>query len=117
MDLQDPSRKMSKSDDSDKGCIYLLDDIKKAKKKIMSAQTDSVNIVQYDPENQAGISNLLTIYASLKNISIKDAEALFKDYRYGDFKKAVAEEVEILLTDIQSKYNDIVNSNLYWNNV
>ena len=112
MDLQDPNKKMSKSDESDKGCIYLLDDIKKAKKKIMSAQTDSINIVQYDPENQAGISNLLTIYASLKNISIEEAEELFKDYRYGDFKKAVAEEVEILLSDIQSKYNDIVNSNL-----
>lgn len=112
MDLQDPSKKMSKSDESDKGCIYLLDDPKKARKKIMSAQTDSVNEVNFDPENQPGISNLLTIYASLTNISIKDAELKFKDYRYGDFKKEVAEEVVKLLTEIQDKYQSIQESDI-----
>ena len=112
MDLQEPNKKMSKSDESDKGCIYLLDDPKKARKKIMSAQTDSVNQVNYDPENQPGVSNLLTIYASLTNTSIKDAEVKFKDYRYGDFKKEVAEEVVKLLEDIQSKYNDILQSDI-----
>lgn len=112
MDLQDPNKKMSKSDESDKGCIYLLDDIKTARKKIMSAQTDSVNKVNYDPENQAGISNLLTIYAALTNISIKDAEAKFKDYRYGDFKKEVAEEVVKLLEDLQEKYHEVLSSNI-----
>ncbi len=112
MDLQDPSKKMSKSDESDKGCIYLLDDPKKARKKIMSAQTDSVNEVNFDPENQPGISNLLTIYASLTNISIKDADLKFKDYRYGDFKKEVAEEVVKLLTEIQDKYQSIQESDI-----
>ena len=112
MDLQDPSKKMSKSDESDKGCIYLLDDPKKARKKIMSAQTDSVNEVNFDPENQPGISNLLTIYASLTNVSIKDAELKFKDYRYGDFKKEVAEEVVKLLTEIQDKYQSIQESDI-----
>lgn len=112
MDLQDPTKKMSKSDESDKGCIYLLDDPKKARKKIMSAQTDSVNAVNYDPINQPGISNLLTIYAALTNCTVQDAEAKFKDYRYGDFKKEVAEEVVSLLEDIQSKYDDIINSDI-----
>lgn len=112
MDLQDPSRKMSKSDQSDKGCIFLLDSPKKARKKIMSAQTDSIDKVQFDPENQAGISNLLTIYAALKDITIKDAESLFKDYRYGDFKKAVADEVVILLEQLQKDYQEIINSNI-----
>ncbi|NLY63025.1 MAG: tryptophan--tRNA ligase [Erysipelothrix sp.] len=112
MDLQDPSRKMSKSDQSDKGCIYLLDSPKKAAKKIMSAQTDSLDQVKYDPENQAGISNLLTIYAAIKNISLKEAEALFTDYRYGDFKKAVAEVVVELLETIQGRYNEIIETDI-----
>ena len=112
MDLQDPTRKMSKSDQSDKGCIFLLDTPKQARKKIMSAQTDSVNIVQFDEKNQPGISNLLTIYAALKDITIKDAESIFKDYRYGDFKKVVANEVVDLLEKIQSDYNEIINSNI-----
>ncbi len=112
MDLQDPNKKMSKSDESDKGCIYLLDDLKVARKKIMSAQTDSVNQVNNDPINQPGITNLLTIYAALSNITIDEAEAMFKDYRYGDFKKAVADKVIELLEEIQSKYNEVVNSNI-----
>lgn len=112
MDLQDPNRKMSKSDQSDKGCIYLLDSPKKAAKKIMSAQTDSLDQVKYDPENQAGISNLLTIYAAIKNISIEDSEEKFKDYRYGDFKKAVAEVVVELLEEIQSRYNEIIETDI-----
>lgn len=112
MDLQDPTRKMSKSDQSDKGCIFLLDSPKTARKKIMSAQTDSFNKILFDEENQPGISNLLTIYAALKDITIKDAEKLFKDYRYGDFKKAVADEVVSLLETLQSEYEKIINSNI-----
>lgn len=112
MDLQDPTRKMSKSDQSDKGCIYLLDSVKSARKKIMSAQTDSLAQVKYDVENQPGISNLLTIYASIADVSIEDAEAKFKDYRYGDFKKAVADVVVALLEDIQGRFNDIVQTDI-----
>lgn len=112
MDLQDPSKKMSKSDESDKGIIYLLDDPKKARKKIMSAQTDSVNEINYDPENQAGVSNLLTIYAALTNTTVKEAEAKFKGYRYGDFKKEIADEVVKLLEDIQERYQNIINSDI-----
>ncbi len=112
MDLQDPTKKMSKSGQSDKGCIFLLDSPSKARKKIMSAQTDSLNKVKYDPIKQAGISNLLTIYAALKEISLAKAEHLYKDYRYGDFKKAVADEVVQLLEEIQADYEKIINSNL-----
>lgn len=112
MDLQDPQRKMSKSDQSDKGCIFLLDSPKKARKKIMSAQTDSLNKVKFDKENQPGISNLLTIYAALNDITIKETEQLFKNYRYGDFKKAVANEVVELLEKLQNDYEKIIDSNI-----
>lgn len=111
MDLQDPTKKMSKSDETYKGVILLLDDEKTIRKKIMSAVTDSESKVYYDKENKPGVSNLLTIYSSLKNISIKETEEHFKDYNYGNLKKEVADLVVEVLTDIQEKYNKLINSN------
>lgn len=110
MDLQNPTKKMSKSDETYKGVILLLDDEKTIRKKIMSAVTDSESKVYYDPENKPGISNLLTIYSSLKNISIELAEEHFKDYNYGNLKKEVADVVVEVLLDIQEKYNNLINS-------
>ena len=112
MDLQDPTKKMSKSDETYKGVILLLDDEKVIRKKIMSAVTDSENKVYYDRENKPGISNLLTIYSSLKNISIEEAENYFKDYNYGNLKKEVADLVSSVLLDIQDKYNEIINGTM-----
>lgn len=113
MSLQDPTRKMSKSDrDGDKGVIYLGDDLKKARKKIMSAVTDSDNEVRYDKENKPGISNLLSIYASLKDMSIKEAEAHFEGYQYGGFKKEVADVVCDELEAIQTRYHEIKASGI-----
>lgn len=110
MDLQNPTKKMSKSDESYKGVILLLDDEKTIRKKIMSAVTDSDNKVYYDVENKPGISNLLTIYSALKEISINMAEEHFKDYNYGELKKEVADLVVEVLSNIQNKYNDLINS-------
>lgn len=112
MDLQNPTKKMSKSDDSYKGVILLLDDEKAIRKKIMSAVTDSEGKVYYDPQNKPGISNLLTIYSSIKGITIKDAENYFKDYNYGNLKKEVADIVVDTLIPIQERYNTIINSSL-----
>ena len=111
-DLQTPTKKMSKSSENLKGTILLLDDIEVARKKIMSAVTDSDGFIKFDEENKPGISNLLTIYASLKDISIEDAENKFKDYNYGNFKKEVADVVCDKLKEIQDKYNEILNSNI-----
>ncbi|NLC64157.1 MAG: tryptophan--tRNA ligase [Erysipelothrix sp.] len=113
MSLQDPTKKMSKSDhEGDKGIIYLKDDLKKARKKIMSAVTDSDNKVYYDKENKPGISNLLTIYASLKDITIKEAELEFVDAQYGGFKKSVADVVCAELEMLQGKYQAFKDSGL-----
>ena len=112
MDLQDPTKKMSKSDDSYKGVILLLDDEKVIRKKIMSAVTDSENRVYYDRENKPGISNLLVIYSSLKGISIEDAEEYFRDYNYGNLKREVADLVCSVLLDIQAKYNEIISGTM-----
>lgn len=110
MDLQTPDKKMSKSSESEKGVIRLLDDVHKARKKIMSATTDSEMIIKYDPDNKPGISNLINIYRSLTNKSIKEVEEEFIDSNYGTFKTKVADEVVSLLTNIQTKYHEILNS-------
>ncbi len=110
MDLQNPTKKMSKSDETYKGVILLLDDEKTIRKKIMSAVTDSESKVYYDIEKKPGISNLLTIYSSLKNISIEETQEHFKDYNYGNLKKEVADVVVEVLLDIQQKYNNLINS-------
>lgn len=111
MSLSDPLKKMSKSDESDKGCIYLLDDPKVAEKKVMSAVTDMLGKVNYDVENQPGISNLLVIHSSLSGKSIPDLVSEFEGQGYGTFKKAVAAEVVKLLSDLQSKYKLVLDSN------
>ena len=78
----------------------------------MSAVTDSDNKICFDEENKPGISNLLTIYSVLSDISIEDTVNKFKDYNYGSFKKEVANLVVDKLTILQNKYNDIINSSL-----
>lgn len=108
MSLSDPTKKMSKSDP--KGDIFLKDDLKVARKKIMSAVTDLECEVRYDKENKPGISNLLTIYSCLKDISIEEAEKEFVGANYGTFKKAVADVVCDTLERLQTKYNEYINS-------
>lgn len=111
MDLVTPTQKMSKSAENEKGVIRILDDIKTARKKIMSATTDSEMRIKYDPVNKPGISNLINIYISLTDKTIEEVESEFKDSNYGTFKTAVADEVEKLLNTIQSKYYDLLDSN------
>lgn len=110
MDLQDPTKKMSKSSENQKGVIRLLDDEKTIRKKIMSATTDSDMKVVYDKENKPGISNLINIYASLSDLTIEAVEKKFQGYNYGNFKKEVADLVVEELTNIQEKYNNIINN-------
>lgn len=106
MSLQDPLKKMSKSDkEGERGVIYLKDDLKVARKKIMSAVTDSIGIVQYDPQNQPGVANLLSIYAALKGITIAEAVTHFEGMQYGGFKKAVADVVCEELEMLQERFN------------
>ncbi len=112
MSLSDPSKKMSKSDESNKGCIYLLDDVKVAKKKIMGAVTDNYAHVAYDKVNQPGISNLLEIHSSLSGEPIESICQRFEGRGYGEFKKEVAEIVGNELQMIQDRYHEIENSGL-----
>jgi tryptophanyl-tRNA synthetase len=103
-DLTDPIKKMSKSDESDKGIIFLSDSPESAKKKIMSATTDSVNKVSFDPANQPGVSNLIHIYALIKGVSPEEAAKEFAgETQYGTFKQKVADCVGVFLSEFQAK--------------
>ena len=110
MSLNDPTRKMSKSDDNTKSYISLLDNPKTAAKKIRSAVTDSGSEILFDKENKPGISNLLTIYSGLTDKSIKDLEADYSGKSYGEFKSALGEVVESFLVDFQASVNEYVES-------
>lgn len=113
MSLSDPNKKMSKSDAVNKGCIYLLDDLKVARKKVMSAVTDNFAHVHFDPEQQPGISNLMQIYSSLNNDKpFEEIEKEFEGKGYGDFKRAVADSVCAELEMIQNKYKEIIDSDI-----
>lgn len=105
MSLNEPTKKMSKSDDNQKSFISLLDDPNQAAKKIRSAVTDSDTDIRFDKESKPGISNLLTIYSSLTDKSIDALVEEYKDSSYGDFKKDLGEVVKEFLTNFQKKYN------------
>ena len=112
MSLSDPNKKMSKSDDSDKGCIYLLDDLNVIRKKIMSAVTDNFANVNFDKENQPGVSNLLEIMSSLSGEPIDSIVSRYQGKGYGELKKEVANVVCKEIEVIQNRYNNIVKSDL-----
>lgn len=116
MDLQDPTKKMSKSSPNGKGCIYVLDPINVSKKKILSAVTDSDSHVKFDPENKPGISNLLEIYSIISGKTIEELETMYEGKGYGDFKKDLAEVVGNELQRIQDRYNEILDGD-YLDNV
>ena len=107
MDLQDPNIKMSKSTANQKGVIYLLDEPEVARKKIMSAKTDSLNQVKFDVKNQPGVSNLIGIYSALTNLPVMEIEKKYKNKNYGDFKKDLADKLVIFLIKIQKNYHDV----------
>lgn len=111
MDLQDPTKKMSKSGDPlDKGCIYLLEPLNIIKKKIKSAVTDSETRVYYDKEKKPGISNLMTIYSVITGLTFDEIEKKYEGKGYGDFKTDLADIVANEIGTLQEKFNTIINS-------
>lgn len=109
MSLQEPTKKMSKSDDNTTATIYLLDEPKAIEKKIKRAQTDSENSVHYDRENKPGISNLIEIFSAVTDHTHEEVEAAYAGKGYGAFKKDVAEAVIAALEPIQARYAQLVN--------
>lgn len=110
MSLQDPTKKMSKSDANTKAFISMLDEEKQIDKKIKSAVTDSEGIITFDKENKAGVSNLLTIYSICSNQSIEDLVKKYEGKGYGEFKADVAETVINTIKPIQERYYNLLES-------
>jgi tryptophanyl-tRNA synthetase len=106
LDLQDPTAKMSKS--SPAGCIFLLDPLKTIEKKVKSAVTDSETEVRFDLENKPGVSNLLTILATVTGEDVKSIEARFAGQMYGPLKKEAAEAVVAFAEPFQNRVNELL---------
>lgn len=109
MSLQDPTKKMSKTDTNVNGVVSILDDKDTIIKKFKKAVTDSDNEIRYSEEKK-GISNLLSIYSTITNKSIKECEKEFSNCQYGKFKIAVGETVADCLKNIQQNYNHILKN-------
>lgn len=110
MSLQNPLKKMSKSDENQRGFISMLDTEKQIIKKIKSAQTDSDNTIAFDPEKKPGISNLLSIYSLFANESIEALELKYAGKGYGTFKEDLAEVIVSSLKPIQERYYNLIES-------
>ncbi len=107
MSLQNPDKKMSKSDSNSQNYIAMLDQPSVILKKCKRAVTDSDTDIRFDPENKAGISNLMSIYATATGSTMDDVQNAFEGKGYGDFKKAVGEAVVAMLEPIQKRYHEI----------
>lgn len=113
MSLQEPTSKMSKSDDNENAYITLLDTPDTIIRKFRRAVTDSEASVRFDPENKPGISNLMSIYSSVTGKTYDEIEGEFEGKGYGDFKLAVGEAVAEALKPVQVRYNELMSSKDY----
>lgn len=112
MSLQDPTRKMSKSDPNPKGTIYLTDAPETIMKKFKSAVTDSEMCVHY-ADGKDGINNLMTIYSAVTGRTFDEIETEFSGKGYGDFKKAVGEAVVAELEPVQKRFLELMADKAY----
>lgn len=112
MSLQNPKKKMSKTDDP-RGCINLFDTPEEIRKKITSAVTDTGKTIVYDPQKKPGISNLLTIYSLFSGKTIKELEKKFKGRGYAKLKKSLAELLIDSLEPLQRKRKELLSREVY----
>ena len=110
MSLQEPTKKMSKSDDNPRNFILMTDEPNVIRKKIKSAVTDSDGIIAFDRENKPGLSNLLEIYSVITGESIDSIVARYEGCGYGQFKSDLAEVVVAELEPIQNRMKELLNS-------
>lgn len=113
MSLQDPTQKMSKSDPNPNGYVAIMDDPSVILKKFKRAVTDSDGLIQFDPVNKPGVSNLLAIYTTFTGKTLPEAEAEFEGKGYGHLKTAVADAVIEELTPVQNEFKRLVSDEAY----
>ncbi|GIN11512.1 tryptophan--tRNA ligase [Shouchella clausii] len=110
MSLNDPHKKMSKSNPNTKSYISMLDEPKTIAKKIKSAVTDSEGTIRFDREEKPAVSNLLSIYSLCSGKSVTELEQLYKGSGYGPFKADLADAVIEALQPVQTRYYELIES-------
>ena len=115
MSLQEPTKKMSKSDENPKAYISMLDDLNVIAKKVKSAVTDSEGIIEYreNDDNKAGINNLITIMSAVTGKSIEEIVNNYQGQGYGTFKSDVSEAVVEMIRPIRAEYDRLVKDKEY----
>lgn len=113
--LQEPTKKMSKSDENINASIYLMDDPDTIIRKMKRAVTDSDSEIRYDVEKKPGISNLIDIYRAFTGNSLEEVEREFSNKGYGEFKLAVGESIIAVLNPIQTRYEELRKEKEYIN--
>jgi tryptophanyl-tRNA synthetase len=106
MSLQEPDKKMSKSDENENAYVFLLDPEDAIMRKFKRAVTDSEREIRYDEVNKPGVSNLISIYSSVNDKSFSDIEKEFEGRSYGDLKETVGQSVVEALRPVQQRYNE-----------
>ena len=119
MSLQEPTKKMSKSDENPKAYISMMDDMNVIAKKIKSAVTDSEGVIEYreNDETKAGINNLLSIMSAVTGKPIDTIVSEYSGQGYGTFKSDVAEAVVEMMRPIRSEYDRIIKDKEYLKNI
>jgi len=117
MSLQEPDKKMSKSDENENSYVFILDSEDAILRKFKRAVTDSEREIRYDEVNKPGVSNLISIYSAITNKSFNDIEKEFEGRSYGDLKEAVGQSVAEVLKPIQQKYNEYSSNKDYLNSI
>lgn len=117
MSLQEPEKKMSKSDENENSYVFILDKEDAVLRKFKRAVTDSEREIRYDEVNKPGVSNLISIYSAVTGKTFSDIEKEFDGRSYGDLKEVAGQSVAEMLRPVQQKYNDLTANKDYLNSI
>ena len=117
MSLKDPTKKMSKSDQSSKSWISLMDSDDEISKKIMQSTTDSSGVIEYCTDSKPGVSNLLAIYSAFSGESIENLVQEFTGQEYSKFKRQLAELLVASISPIRNKTEELMNDKSHLENI
>ncbi|MDF2988641.1 MAG: tryptophanyl-tRNA synthetase [Eubacterium sp.] len=117
MSLQEPEKKMSKSDENENAYVFILDSEDTVLRKFKRAVTDSEREIRYDEINKPGVSNLISIYSAVTGKTFSDIEKEFDGRSYGDLKEVTGQSVAEMLKPVQQKYNELTSNKDYLNSI
>lgn len=117
MSLQEPEKKMSKSDENENSYVFILDTEDAILRKFKRAVTDSEREIRYDEVNKPGVSNLISIYSAVTGKTFSDIEKEFDGRSYGDLKEMTGQSVAEMLKPVQQRYNELTSNKDYLNSI